>query len=122
MKAFAGIAVLLLLAVTALAADATGKWSGNLIDPNGDGGGVYMVLKQTGGAVTGTAGPDENQQWTIENGKAEGNKVSFEVKSPDHGVFKCDLTLDGDSLKGDVNGTSPDGHAMKVKVDLSRVK
>ena len=38
-----------------------------------------MNLKVDGATVTGTAGPNEDQQWTIQNGKLEAGKLTFEV-------------------------------------------
>ncbi len=106
-----------LAALTALAADVTGKWSGTFAtdqDPNGS---AYAVIKQSGTEISGTAGPNEQQQWKIQKGKIEGNKVTLEVASDDGTVYNCSLTLEGDHLKGDVNAGG-----MKAKLDLSKVK
>ena len=50
-----------------------------------------------------------------------GNKITGEVTSPEGHVFKLDLVLEGDHIKGDVNGTR-DGQAIKAKIDLTREK
>jgi hypothetical protein len=110
-----------LFALTALAADATGKWSGTFAPEGDNPSGAFVVLKQTGTTLTGTAGPDESQQWPIKNGKITGNKITGEVASPEGMVFKLDLTLEGDKIKGDVNATR-DGQPMKATVDLTRQK
>ena len=111
------------MALVAMAADISGKWSGSIVPEGGQPGTAYAILKQSGSAITGSAGPDENQQWQGLKGSIAGNKVTVEVKSPDDGtVYKCDLMLDGDHLKGDVNATSGEGHALKAKMDLMRVK
>lgn len=116
------LACMLLLAGLALADDVSGKWSGSFTPEGHDAGNAYLVLKQNGSEVTGTAGPDENQQWTISKGKIEGNKVTAEVPSPDGPVYKLSMVLEGDHLKGDVTGTNQNGENISAKIDLTRVK
>jgi hypothetical protein len=112
----------LALALTAAAADVSGKWSGTFTPDTGDGGSAYVILKQSGSTITGTGGPDANNQWPGLQGKSDGNKVTFEVKSADDGtIFKCTLVLDGDHLNGDVESTTPDGQLGKAKLNLTRV-
>jgi|SRR5580704_3469026 opacity protein-like surface antigen len=112
----------LALALTAAAADVGGKWSGTFTPESGDGGSAYVILKQTGSTITGTGGPDADHQWPGLQGKIDGNKVTFEVKSTDDGtIFKGTLVLDGDHLNGDVESTSPDGQSGKAKLNLTRV-
>jgi hypothetical protein len=112
----------LALAFTATAADISGKWSGSFVPENGDSGSAYVVLKQSGTTLTGSGGPDENEQWPGLQGTVRGNNVSFEVKSASDGtVYKCTLVLDGGHLKGDVQFTSADGQAGKAKLDLARI-
>jgi hypothetical protein len=110
-----------LFAMTAMAADVTGKWSGTFSPEGQDPSGAFVVLKQSGTTLTGTAGPDEGQQWPLANGKIQGNKITGEVTSPEGMIFKLDLVVEGDQIKGDVNATR-DGQPMKAKVDLKRVK
>lgn len=108
-------------AITALAADVTGKWSGTFTPDGGEPQPAYMILKQSGTTLSGSGGPDENQQWPIENGKVDGNKMTGSVKDPDGNIYTVDLVLDGDHLKGVVT-MSHDGQAMKAKMDVARVK
>jgi hypothetical protein len=121
MKTLVCTLLLSLFALTALAADATGKWTGTFAPEGDNPSGAFVVLKQAGTTLTGSAGPDEGQQWPIKNGKIAGNKITGEVTSPEGMVFKLDLTLDGDKIKGDVNATR-DGQAIKAKIDLTRQK
>jgi uncharacterized protein (DUF2147 family) len=108
--------------LAASAADVNGKWTGTFTPEGGGGGAAYMVLKQTGTTVTGTAGPDENQQWPDLKGTIKGDKVTAEVKNPEDGtVYKCELTLSGDKLKGEVIA-SQNGQTQKAQLDLTRVK
>ncbi len=124
MKALVRTLLMAMLAFTAIAADISGKWSGSFTAEGGEGGSAYAVLKQSGTEVTGTAGPDEGQQWQIQKGKFEGNRLSLEVKHPESGaIYKVELTLSGDnSMKGDLTASMPDGGTMKGKMELSRVK
>jgi nitrous oxidase accessory protein NosD len=122
MRLFVCVALIVFLAFAAAAADVSGKWSGSFKPDEGEDGHGFLILKQSGNVITGTGGPDEGEQWPILSGKIAGDKVSIEVKSPDNVIYKCELTLAGDSLKGDVVATGPDGHSMKGKLDLARVK
>ncbi len=115
------------LVLSAADGNVSGKWSGSfsLTRPDGtnDDGTAFAVLKQEGGRITGTAGPDEEHQWTIEKGAIADSRVTFEVKSDEDGtIFKCNLVLEGDHLKGPITAVAPDGQAMPAKVDFSRVK
>lgn len=122
------VSLVALLAFTLMASpktveDLTGKWSGSFIitmDGETKDTEAFMVLKQTGSELTGTAGPDANQQWPIEKGKVEGSKATFEVNA-DGPVLKFELTLAEGHLKGDAKAEH-DGHTMKAAVDLQRKK
>ena len=122
MKLLAYGFLLAALAMVALAADVTGDYSGTFTPEGQDENGAVAHIKQTGNEITGTAGPDEDQQWAISKGKIEGNKITCEVQNPDGPSFKFDLTVDGDRIFGDVSATMPDGQNMRGKLDLKRVK
>ena len=79
---------------------------------------LYMVLKQAGTELTGTAGPNVNQQWPILKGKIEGAKVTFEVQT-DEPLIKFDLLLADGHLKGDAKAEHQ-GRSMKAVVDAQR--
>jgi len=105
------------------AEDLTGQWSGSFIitmDGETKDDAAYMVLKQTGTELTGTAGPNADQQWKIEKGKVEGNKVTFEVVA-DGPTLKFELTLAEGHLKGDAKAEF-DGKTLKAAVDVQRKK
>ena len=112
----------LLLATTILAAaDLTGKWSGSFtmtLDGQTRDDTVYMLLKQDGTELTGTAGPNVNQQWPILKGRIEGDKVTFEVQT-DEPLIKFELTLADGHLKGDAKAEHQ-GKSMKAVVDAQR--
>jgi hypothetical protein len=69
-------ACLLFSACVLGAADLTGTWSGSfdITSSNGEtkADTAYMALKEKDGEVTGTAGPNEEKQWSLRKGKLEG--------------------------------------------------
>ncbi len=114
---------LLLLSTLALLADVTGKWSGTF-DITGPDGNVnsntaFLILKQDGNSVTGTAGPNESEQNNIRAGKIDGDKISFEVVLENGPVIKFDLLLADEHIKGTANGEH-EGQKMSAKLDVKR--
>jgi hypothetical protein len=121
MKTLAFTLLLCLAAMTAFAADVTGKWTGT-VSPDGESpSSAYLIVKQSGATLTGSAGPAEDQQWPLTNGKIQGNHITGEVTSPEGMVFKLDITVDGDKMTGQAN-TTREGQTMKVKIELTRAK
>ena len=123
MKTFLCLSILLLAAMTLSAADISGKWAGTF---TATGGGetheetAFVVFQQKGTELTGSAGGDESHQFPILKGKIEGNKITFEVQS-DGPLYKCNLILAGDHIKGDVTVVQ-EGQSIQAKVDVTRVK
>jgi hypothetical protein len=124
MKILACVCILLCAAITLSAADISGKWSGSFIMTNAQGetneGTAFVIFKQNGAEITGSAGGDENQQFPITKGKIEGNRITFEVQS-DGPLYKVDVMLTGDHIKGDVIVVQ-EGQSTKAKVDITKVK
>lgn len=91
---------LVLTAIVALAADATGTWKATMETPNGSRD-VVLKLKADGSALTGTIS-GRSGDTAIENGKVDGDNVSFTVtrKMQDR-EMKTDYkgTMSGDSMK-----------------------
>ena len=122
------ICALLLAVCTLTAGELNGKWTGqfDITTSNGQNkpDSAVMNLKLDGTTVTGTAGPDEDKQWTVRNGKLEAGKLTFEVVMEggdgDHGKIVFDLVFDGDTIRGTAQGTGDDGEKMSAKVDLKR--
>ena len=105
--------------------DLTGKWTGtfNVQGPDGaqlEQGEIVMHLKQAGAALSGTIGPSEEEQLPIIQGKADGDKVTIEVKR-EQTVVKVELTLTGDRLKGGATITSEE-RTLTAKIDAGRAK
>jgi hypothetical protein len=124
-KLLSCILLVLALAMTAAAADVTGKWSGTYIvtAPDGSAGDAnpaFLVLKQSGSTLTGTAGADESEQFPIEGAKLVDNKITGTVSPSDGAVYTISLTVNGDSMTGDLT-VSQGGQTMKGKIELKRV-
>jgi hypothetical protein len=114
------------LAAALMAADVSGKWTGNVEVADPTGGStidtkVRAELRQKADAITGTIGRQEDQKGeSIQNAKLDGKRLTFEVSAAEaDGLIKFVLTLDGDRLDGDMSG-SMDGTAIAGKVHLSR--
>ena len=116
--------VLFLAPVLTAADDLTGKWSGSLVITSSDGDTkddkAFLVLKQNGAEIAGTAGESPDKQWAIQKGKVEGSKVTFEVQT-DGPLIKFELALVDGHLKGEAKAER-EGKSMKAAVDLQRQK
>lgn len=118
----------MLLAVFALTAaadtDITGKWSGsvNATSPDGEATNqpAFLILKQTGSEITGTVGPNEDEQVPIVKGKIEGAKITIEANHEGHTV-KLALVLAEEHIKGEAS-IEMEGQTKTVKIDVTRVK
>lgn len=126
MRIFVCCFLLLAVGMAAAAADVTGRWSGTFTSAGADGqsheSGALLIFKQNGSEVTGTAGPDENQQWEITSGKVDGNKITAEARSPNGGLAKFELVLADEHLKGEVAISFPDRQGLQGKLDVARAK
>jgi len=122
MKTLACAALLALYAMTALAADVSGKWAGTMTPEGEDPSRGVLLLKQVGDSITGTGGPEDGDQIPIVNGKIDGDRVTFEIQHPNGMTLKMNLVLSGDSMKGDVSAKGGEGQTMKAKLELTRVK
>jgi hypothetical protein len=119
------ICLLLLTGMTLSAGELTGKWTGkfDITTPDGETkpDSAVMNLKLDGTTVTGTAGPNEDQQWTIQKGKLEAGKLTFEVlpEGGDGSLLVFDLVFDGETIRGTATGHDGD-NKLTAKVDLKR--
>jgi hypothetical protein len=113
--------LLLALAATALvASDATGTWTGTMTVASGDTYPARMVLKQDGDKLTGTAGPDENEQRPIKNAQVAQGVVTFEVPT-DNSVMKFALKQNEDEMSGEVT-REQEGRTETARISVKRVK
>jgi hypothetical protein len=121
----------LLLAVLApvtaqTSASFTGKWEGTFTmqrpdGTEGDPRPVVFDLTQKGKALTGTAGPPD-QQWTIEKGAVADGKATFEVQQPDGPLFKFSLSIVEGRLQGEMAGERDGVVRGRARVDAERAK
>ena len=114
-------AAAVLAVVSAAEPDFSGTWSGVYLH-DGEGSPVLAVLKQTGSTITGTAGP-ESDPWPIVKGKAEGAKVSIDVRSSADGtLYKCSLNFAAGHLKGTCDYVQSDNRTGQGQIDFTRSK
>jgi hypothetical protein len=115
------IAVVLLLAMNAIAGDLTGKWSGTFRADGADHDVPQLfILKQAGNNLTGSGGPDQSEQYPIENGKVDGDRVRFEITTGEW-KFAYDLKAIDGRMEGDLELKSIN-RGRTAKVSLSKAK
>lgn len=95
------LVVMLAMAVSAWAADVTGKWTGSMTLNSGGDQPAFVMLKQSGEVLTGSQGPSQDHQFPITSGRFDGKQVTIEAH-PGGAVFKLSMKLDGNKLTGDV--------------------
>jgi hypothetical protein len=108
-----------LAAVTVLAADVTGKWSGEMNGPNG---GMTLTanFKQDGTKLTGTMDGPGGEPMQIQDGRVDGDKIVFAVAFNDMKIVH-EGTIKGDeiTLQIKMDGGGGDGPGP---IRLKRVK
>jgi hypothetical protein len=109
------LSIILILAASAMAADVSGAWSGQIVfqaspQPHA----IGFNLKTDGSKLTGTfclnnCGPAANR-WDIEDAKIDGNRISFSVPLGAPELPRLDLqgTLDGDTMNLVISGNPPE--------------
>lgn len=115
MKRF--LLMIALAAMSLAAADATGTWTGTLALQGSDDGQTrpaYLVLKQEGAKLTGSAGPSADQQHPIEEGKVEGDRITLQANN-----MKFDLKLNGDEITGEIT-RERDGQTQRATLKVKR--
>ena len=124
--AFVLVLAALAPAVAAQTASFTGKWEGTfkMQRPDGTEGDprpVVFNLVQKGKALTGTAGPAE-QQWKIEKAAVTAGKATFEVQQPDGPLFKFTLTVVKGRLQGEMTGERDGVVRGRARVDAAKAE
>jgi hypothetical protein len=94
---FAAIALGLCLAVSAFAADVTGKWTATLKTPDGQDMQQVIDLKQDGNKLSGTIETPMGQM-PISEGKVDGDAISFTIEMNDMKIVHQG-TVSGDEMK-----------------------
>jgi len=114
------IAIVTLLAASAMATDLTGKWSGTFKVDGGDHTVPQLfILKQQGKTLSGSGGANSGEQYPIENGRIDDDEARFELTTGEW-KFAYDLkqTAPG-ALNGTLNLQSLND-SRKAKVSLTR--
>lgn len=96
-----------LLACAAPGAGVDGEWAGQVLDPGGDAIELVLNLSATGTRLTGTASaPPEDSAFTIENGRVDGARLSFEInqRTPENGpvTFSVTATFARNQMTGSI--------------------
>ncbi|MGA8212895.1 MAG: hypothetical protein WB799_04835 [Candidatus Sulfotelmatobacter sp.] len=115
------IAVVLLLTMNAIAGDLTGKWSGAFKVAGGDHDVPQLfVFKQEGNKLTGSGGPNQGEQYPIENGRVDGDRVRFEITTGEW-KFGYKLKASEGRMVGDLELKAVND-SRTATVSLSKVK
>ena len=114
------------VAAAQTAASFTGKWEGTFTMQRPDDGTentqpVVFELTQKGQALTGTAGPAD-QQWKIDKGAVAAGKATFEVQQPNGPLFKFNLSVVKGRLQGEMTGERDGVVRGTAKVDAAKAK
>ena len=119
MKLLASVLVLLVIGVTAYAADVDGTWSGTIQTPMGDLP-VSFTFKADGAKLTGTTTGFDGSQVPIMDGKVDGNTVTYSVTF-DFGGMPLMLSYKG-VIAGDQMKVSGDALGMPFEFELKKSK
>jgi hypothetical protein len=114
---------LLALAASVYAADVTGTWAGPLTMSNGGEtreDTALLVLKQEGGAVTGSIGPNEERRYNITKGTSDGTNVYIEAVIQGEDKMVLTLKLEGEKLAGDLKAEGPTAPPITGKMTLTK--
>jgi len=105
-----------LLAVGAFAADATGKWTGDVPGRGGQTRPQNMEFKVDGGALTGSVSGPNGSSTPISDGKVDGDNITFKVVREFNGNTIKQVyvgTISGDSINFKVTTEGREGPARE---------
>jgi hypothetical protein len=111
MRTILTLALTALVTLTAAAADIAGTWKGSIDTQMGTM--EIAITIQEGSGVAGTISTGM-MDGKIENGKLEGDHISFEMNS-EMGKLTFDGTVAGDEMKLTMVGPSGNKYALNVK-------
>jgi hypothetical protein len=115
----AAIATLIVLTATAYAADVDGKWTGSITGPAGDFQ-LAFTFKADGSTLTGSTTGFDGAEIPIQNGKIDGNNISFSV-TLDFGGMPLEITYKGVVSAEQIKMTSEFG-GMPFEFVLKKAK
>ena len=101
----------------------TGKWEGTFTRQRPDGtedkNSIVFNLTHKGKELTGTAGPPDQQE-PIAKGAVNAGKATFEVLTPNGGLFKFNLSIVKGRLQGDMTAERDGVVRGTAKVDAAK--
>ena len=104
-------------------ANVEGTWTGSFDITSPDGqiqhDTALIILKQQGSNLSGSAGPNENRQTEISDGKVDGEEVRFSLLMGPGDSLGVKLRLEGGRLKGEAIGNLAEG-GKKIAIDTTR--
>jgi hypothetical protein len=113
--------LLAVLALTASAADISGTWKGTIETPGGSFENTF-VLKAEGAKLTGTLQGGPGGEMKIDEGKVDGDKVSFSV-TMEFGKLNYAGTFSADDMKLKISfGDGGGGDMPPMELNCKRVK
>ena len=127
MKTLMAVALLLLSMAPAQAQtkDLSGTWNGTMTRTAPDGReqtvNLIFTFKHKGKELTGTVGPNPEQQLEIQKGAVNGNKITFQLTQPNGMVRTFTLTHAKERIAGDMVAEL-NGQSFTAKVDAGRAK
>ena len=104
-----GLAVAILLAGAAPAADVSGKWRAEFTTPDGTARSNTFTFKQDGEKLSGTVAGSQDET-PIQNGSVKGDEISFAAERP-FGRFTYKGRVAGEEIKLNV---SFDGNSFDI--------
>ena len=107
------------------AAKVAGTWRFERTNDDGQTMTATMKLKQDGNKVTGTTQWADREPVEIEQGKIEGNKLTFQVTRDADGqkwTAKYDAEVTADTIKGKVTASTDQGEERTFELEYKRVK
>src|SRR4029450_7429906 len=113
-----------LFALTASAADISGNWKGTAEGPNGPIERSF-TFKQDGTKLTGETNSDFTGKSTINDGKVEGDNVTFSITANFQGEerkLNYKGKISGDEIKLDVEFPGAPADAPRIQYVAKRVK
>ena len=79
-----------------------------------------FMFRQNGNTLTGGGGPNAGEQYPIENGKFEGNRIMFEIMTGEC-KFNYDLKATGERITGTLELKSVNDRRTAT-VSLNKIK
>jgi hypothetical protein len=114
------VLLVMVVALAASAADISGTWKGSIETPGGSFDNTF-VLKAEGTKLTGTLQGGPGGEMKIDEGKVEGDKVSFSI-TMEFGKLTYAGTFTADDMKLKVSMSGGGGDMPPMELNCKRAK